>query len=369
MNAVNEEKSANAGELGEVYVFFSLLGNPVLYLCDAELHRLEDSPGMPVKQIIRGKGKPDCLVCEALENKEWRLSVRNVRKIISRAQYAEKAGYILECLKRGEECKADKASILKECTGVVRKCIRELGTDSLKADSVSKEDIVLKLLDVRLGREPELGFSIKSHMGGAPTLLNANKDSTAFRYRLDISDQVCEEVRQFEGKPKKLISEILSRGGNIGFDEACGETMRENLQFIDSGMSDILGECLLTYYAADRVSKISAICDRMLDENKHKLPPAKIFKYKMKKLLEASALGMTPSTPWEGEESANGGFIIVRKDGEIVSYLVYDRKDLLEYLFNYTKFETPSCSRHGYGKIEHDDRGYYTKLGLQIRFV
>lgn len=38
-----------------------------------------------------------------------------------------------------------------------------------------------------------------------------------------------------------------------------------------------------------------------------------VYKYKLKKLLCAAALGMTLGTPWDGLDNASGGYIILKK--------------------------------------------------------
>ena len=70
--------------------------------------------------------------------------------------------------------------------------------------------------------------------------------------------------------------------------------------------------------------------------------------YKFKKFLCAAALGMTPEKHWEGEEDANGGYIVVKPDGNVVCYHIYNRTDFEQYLYDYTRFDTPSTSRYEY---------------------
>ena len=43
-----------------------------------------------------------------------------------------------------------------------------------------------------------------------------------------------------------------------------------------------------------------------------------LISHKVKDLLVASALGMEPNTQWDGLEDANGGYIVVKDDGEVV---------------------------------------------------
>ena len=89
----------------------------------------------------------------------------------------------------------------------------------------------------------------------------------------------------------------------------------------------------------------------------------------MKKLLIDVALGMVPATLWTGRYDATGGYLVVRRDGEIVCYHFYNRNEIENYLYNNTRFDRPSRSRYDYGKLYRgDDGGVYMKLNLQIRF-
>lgn len=83
------------------------------------------------------------------------------------------------------------------------------------------------------------------------------------------------------------------------------------------------------------------------------------------------ALGMMPNTPWDGYHSVNGGHIAVSKKGEILTYFyVYFPKDFEDDLFNRTKLERGSTTRHKFGEIyfEEGNQTPYIKLNLQIRF-
>ena len=77
---------------------------------------------------------------------------------------------------------------------------------------------------------------------------------------------------------------------------------------------------------------------------------------------------MTCTTPWYGNFNANGGYIIVKEDGDIVCYHFFDRNDIENYLFHNTKFETPSTSRQLFGNIYQEGKLYFMKLNLQVRF-
>lgn len=82
-----------------------------------------------------------------------------------------------------------------------------------------------------------------------------------------------------------------------------------------------------------------------------------------------SALGMTPATPWDGLLQVHGGYIIVREDGEIVCYHIYNQDAFRDYLFLNTRLETPSTTRYDFGKVYEQNGRCYLKLNLQIRFT
>ncbi|MCC8071953.1 MAG: HpaII family restriction endonuclease [Bacteroidales bacterium] len=47
----------------------------------------------------------------------------------------------------------------------------------------------------------------------------------------------------------------------------------------------------------------------------------------------------------------------------------FDRNELEEYLFTNTYFDTPSTSRHEFGKLYREDGATLLKLNLLVRFI
>jgi len=99
-------------------------------------------------------------------------------------------------------------------------------------------------------------------------------------------------------------------------------------------------------------------------ENQHPF-----YHYKIKRFLTDIALGMMPSKVWTGELDATGGYLIVKDDGEVLCYHIYNRNEFEDYLLNNTKFETASSSRHGFGTLAKEGGNLVFKLNLQIRFL
>ena len=95
----------------------------------------------------------------------------------------------------------------------------------------------------------------------------------------------------------------------------------------------------------------------------------KFYTYKTKRLLTDIALGMMPSKVWSGEYDATGGYLIVKEDGDILCYHIYNKNEFENYLINNTKLDTASSTRHDFGCIYEENGELFFKLNLQIRFI
>ena len=140
---------------------------------------------------------------------------------------------------------------------------------------------------------------------------------------------------------------------------------------IDSLFPLIVSEFLLQYYSGNG----NLICE--LTPKVRKINPCNFntnlqhmyYEHKMKNFLTDVALGMTPATAWNGDFQATGGYIIVREDGEVLCYHIYNHNEFQEYLFNNTRLETPSTSKYDFGTIYKEDGKLFIKLNLQVRFI
>ena len=64
-----------------------------------------------------------------------------------------------------------------------------------------------------------------------------------------------------------------------------------------------------------------------------------------------------------------GSTVVVKDDGQLVCYHLYNEDAFKDYLFNNTKFDTPSSTRHNFGTIYKHNGGLFINLNLHIRFV
>ena len=77
---------------------------------------------------------------------------------------------------------------------------------------------------------------------------------------------------------------------------------------------------------------------------------------------------MTPGKEWEGNESATGGYVIVKRDGEVLCYHIYNRNFFEAYLLKNTTIDRPSASRYDYAYVFKRDGKFFIDLNIQIRF-
>ena len=159
---------------------------------------------------------------------------------------------------------------------------------------------------------------------------------------------------------KKILSEIIK-----------GKNQWSDLKISDSLMPIIIGHLLLSFYKK-RISNISEIVDEIHntgDLNKDiNYGDKNSLIIKIKRLLIDVLLGFFAGKKWDGNYLANGT-IVMKKTGDCVGFHIIDSKSLKDYLFENIRLETPSTTRHRFGKIYKETGKLYFKLNLQLRFI
>lgn len=239
--------------------------------------------------------------------------------------------------------------------------------EKIKASSGEKSDILALVRD-NITSGSVLGFSVKSQIGGASTLLNASLH-TNFIFRIHDFTGDADEVNGIEGKSKvrDRMKRIANEGGRLEFAAITSQSFGRNLRLVDTILPQILAQMLMEYYSGNATT-IPELC-RLVGENNSFGMNEQEVAYKIKSFLRTVALGMVPSKNWDTYLSAYGGYIVVRDDGMLLCYHLYNDDDFKDYLFNNTKFDTPSSSRHGFGTIFFEDYLPTINLNLQIRFL
>lgn len=246
-----------------------------------------------------------------------------------------------------------------------------LDCTQIKAGSDRKSDLFLKIYDSITPQTPDLGFSIKSMLGSPSTLLNAS-GGTNFVYKVEGWSGDLEGVNSIDTntKMRDRMRLIQERGCELVYQGMDSENFERNLRKIDSGFPRMLAQALKVYYSGSGSSLTDAVQklgeDGILAEEF--AFSQNDFEYKIKQFLVAIALGMKPEEQWDGRTLVHGGYIIVKEDGEVLCYHLYNRDQFEDYLLLNTKFETPSTTRHKFGTLYKEGGDFYMKLNVQIRF-
>ena len=351
----------NKGEWSELYAFFKLLADGRLYSGDGKLNIYRERY-TPILQIFRNDAA-DRTAYTVAEDKINILPAGKTESIyISRKIFCEQAKELLD--------KIEKMHGTNELA-YLEPFMNEIHCNSVKAKSDDKADIRIVIHDLKTGMTPELGYSIKSKLGGSSTLINANKNESNFIYRLDgMTDETAARFNSSD-RFKNGFKAAEDAGVKVSFVSAAGDALRFNLTMLDTGIERIIAEELLLYYkgAASSIEDVTNLVSKSNPLMLEYEPKQRIYSYKVKQFLLAFALGMTVSTVWEGKFNANGGYIVVKEDGDIVCYHFFDRNELEDYLYCNTKFDTPSTGKHKFGFVYKEDGSFFVKLNLQVRFI
>lgn len=355
--------TGNKGEWSEIYALLKIVSERQIFRGDGNLNKIADAM-YPVISVLREQSNgtyqytvEQDLVIIKNENESFRIPLK---------KFHQSASYLLSKL---QHTTTSSFSIPE-----IENFIHTFNCNSIKTNSSSKSDIKIVLHDATTGISPELGFSIKSQLGRPSTLLNAS-GSTNFSYKLSkklTTDQI-NHINSIEtaSKIKDRLSKISEFDSSISFDKVDNFIFDSNLKLIDSLLPNILSNIIFLFYTSLNNTLLSLLSEIEIQNplkfnttNNHPF-----YSYKIKRFLTDVALGMMPAKVWTGELDATGGYLIVKEDGEILSYHIINRNDFENYLLNNTKLETPSSTRHGFGVIYEENGFQFIKLNLQIRFI
>lgn len=355
--------TGNKGEWSEIYALLRLLGEGKVHAGDANLNKLDIY--YPILNIIREESKryeykPDVeqniVVIDEDGNEYARISMN---------RFMQESAYLLDEIKNNKQ----RSFAIPQAETFMN----EIGATKLKAPSKDKADIHIIIHDMRTNMKPLLGFSIKSQLGSASTLLNAG-ENTNITYRIgkSLSDEEIERINAID-KHLERMGALQEIGAILKFASIDDETFKNNLLFLDMCMPEFIASCLVIDSLPNSTSTIREAVESVAKDNPFNFTGKDVlsfYEHKMKVLLLDAALGMTPGKEWKGRYDANGGYLVVKSDGDIVCYHFYNRNDVEDYLYNNTRFERASRSRHNFGKLfRGEDGNVYIKLNLQIRFI
>ena len=165
--------TGNKGEWSEIYTLLKLLGEGKVYAGDQNLNRIQ-TLFYPIIMILRQEKEGNYnykildkdVVIQTPENEELLRIPASV--------FLDESEKLLSAINSG-----NGAFPVVE----TEKFMHRIKCHSLKAKSSDKTDIRIILHDRRTKLNSEMGFSIKSQLGGDSTLINASK-ATNFTFKI-----------------------------------------------------------------------------------------------------------------------------------------------------------------------------------------
>lgn len=248
----DSKMSGNKGEWSELYAFMKLLSQGRVYAANEKVEKIEDVY-YPILKIMREETRGE-VIDYIIDDNQINIEMHSNRILsIDRKEMENQADRLLS------EIAIHSGSFELED---VAKFANGIKVTKIKAPSTDTTDISMQIEDIHTNYIRNVGFSIKSEIGNAPTLLNAGL-TTNFIYKVTgISSAQANEINAIDTrtKIKDKMSKIAEYGGNI---EYCGmnhDGFKRNLIMVDSSMPEIIGNMLLYFYTEDVKE-----CDKLVD--------------------------------------------------------------------------------------------------------
>lgn len=241
------------------------------------------------------------------------------------------------------------------------KVAKTLGVSTCSEHNHNKGDINLEYIQADGKVSPLSSFSIKSFVGNNPTILNSSIHSTRVKLRITgLSDEVLEKLKSNPQKARDNVREILALGGGFRFVKF-SDTLGANLGKLNA-QKQIVFAIISHFCKTDNVASKFNIIEKSSKDYK-----LDTFRQAIKRVLRSSLTGMMPSEHWNGECVISDNLILKKSDGSCLAFL--NKESLEDYLYNNCYIDSPSQTKHRYGKIYKEDNQWFIDLNFQIRLA
>jgi type II restriction enzyme len=360
------KKGNNKGEWSEFYVFLKILEDKKISAADKNLEVI-DGKYFIFHKIIRQEKNETTKIYDISQPGKQILITDEDGKPLKEFDGKSLKEKTLKIFGRIRNEKSPSFDIPE-----ARELMKNLLCTKVKASNDQKADLVAIIHDRVSKTMPMLGFSIKSMIGGASTLLNPGQ-TTNFIYEIKNFDGNISDINEIQTKSqiRDRVRKILKEKGTFEYVGVLNGQFETNMKMIDTALPEFIAQMLLDFFSNDY--RTVADLTRELVKNKKINEKfglsATNYEFKIKNFLDAIALGMVPSKPWDGFSKAQGGYIVVKENGDVICYHLYNRDEFRSYLYENTKFDASSTTRYDYGKLYKENGKLFFKLNLQIRFL
>lgn len=367
----SEFLTGNRGEWSEIYAFFRLLSEGKVYAANGDLERIPDTY-LPIIKIIREETAGE--VREYFTGDEIRVDVNGQETLtVPASEVAYNADLLIMQLKDPKISKQKGSFELRETEIFMNKLLVykiKAPASGIRQKFGGKADITMEVKDPTSGIHSEAAFSMKSYLGGNSSLGNAS-EATNFIFEVHgINDEQMEKCNSIN-TPHKVIDRmnyLKDNGCSLSYVRPNREQASVNLLMISEGMEKIVAWALYYYYW-HQISSFEEIIDNLVNDNPLNYPNARaLYTKRMKDFLYACFSGLNLGMPWDGSRDVSGGYIVVKKNGEVLAYHNYIQDAFMQFLLKGCMLDKGSTTKHKFGVVYKEGEKYFIKLNLQIRF-
>jgi len=352
---------ATKREWSELYTFFRLLSDGVVYAGSPQVQKREDAC-LPIALIQREEhdGSRKYIV----EGEDIHVLGEKIDKVVSREDFGVVADTVLAAMKGSSE------DLVLSPDGV-EEFLDKVAIFDLEARTDDRTDFYVAFYHVDA---PLIGFNVRSRMSAMNPLLDGGRTANLKFEQTGIkfANPMINNVNALESldvvAERMLLIERL--GGILKYSDVADKVFRCNLSMIDLHFPRMIAE-MLRIMQIDGITKVTELIDRIKETNPLKIKEDLIVKhsfyeYKMKQFLLSLALGMRPAKIYTGEDSAVSGILLVTGRGEVLCYQKSDKKVFEDFLYLNSRLEKGSTEKDKYGYLEKENGAVYFKLNLKI---
>lgn len=367
---------ATKRELGELYAFFRLLADGVVFMGTPSAQK-DEKKCWSVAMIQREEhdGTRRYYIAADLirivggnKDKDGTFIPASESRFFPREDFAEAADLILH--------------LLKEISSGVIEIPEEL---EVFLDAVQIYDLEAKTEDrtdflIAFGNadSPLTGFCVRCRLSPMNPLLDGGRTANLKLEQGGIKFAVptVNKINALPQSPNEVAERMLMierLGGVLKYADVADKVFRCNLQMVDLHFPRMLAEMVRIMHL-EGITRVKELTERIKISNPLKIKDELInkhcfYEFKVKQFLLALALGMRPAKIYNGIESAVEGLLLVNGDGELLCYHKSQRQTFADFLYMNSRMEKGSLEKDKYGFLERENGVYYFKLNVKIGLI
>ncbi len=353
--------TGNIGEWGEAFTLLYILAHNRLYNADSHGHRIESEFGN-VEAVYRTETSGINL--EFVVQPDTIYVVQDGEELFSvpKRDFANAAHNLFLGMKTQDTTAAHPE----------QEFLKHLGCESLKASSLMKADLSARIYDGYLSSRTTRDYSIKTVVGGDPSLANASRQSY-IDYKLpDFNSEKADAVMSITGRSWVVsrVKSVLSLCGENPRPVIRSHIFERNLHKCHWKAPEVVGMALLYGQLHRGKPVIESIVD-LLQLNPLGYAPEELEDYEdaIRRYLWGIVFDLDPGQPWRGPSQVDG-YLLVTDSEEVLAYQVSRQRSFEDYLLMHTHWDTPSTSRYeDIGRVwQRDDGMWMFTLNCVIRY-